>query len=253
MAGSTHAGASGDRAANGGQGASGGQAESGGQATGGAPAPGGGTGNAPEGGSAGLAGETGEAGSGESDPCAFTGPNALAHDEFNHDLTGEGFSPVLAVTSAMTTVGSTVTAEWDSAIGRVCPGSFRLTAAFKGYSSSSAEVMIGDIRFPAADWTGAKALHVWVKVQPTDAPLQGVQLFVVSGSDYRFLGVYDNSRFAFGTWYEMVLTLPASASFDPTLVSRVGLQVFLKSAGSAGIPATPPTTNVWLDDIWVEK
>jgi hypothetical protein len=29
--------------------------------------------------------------------------------------------------------------------------------------------------------------------------------------------------------------------------------MFLKDAGSAGIPATPPTTSVWMDDVWVEK
>ena len=185
--------------------------------------------------------------------CAFKQSNALAHDEFDLDLTGEGFAPVLAVASADTTVGSTASAERDPTVGRTCPGSFRVRGVFKGYTSTTTEVATGDLRFPSASWSSAKALHAWVKVQPADAPLQGIQLFVVSGSDYRFAGTFDTSMFMFGIWYEMVLPLAASSSFDPTMVSRVGLQLILKFAGSEGVPATPPTVSVWMDDIWVEK
>jgi hypothetical protein len=127
-----------------------------------------------------------------------------------------------------------------------------VTGTFKGYASTS-EVATGDLRFASVDWSGAKTLHAWVKVQPTNAPLQGIQLFIVSGSDYRFAGRYDNSQFVSGTWYELTLPLTASSFLDPTSVYRLGLQIVLKLEGSPDIPATPPTTSAWLDDIWVEQ
>jgi hypothetical protein len=188
------------------------------------------------------------------DPCVFTRTNALAHDEFNRDLTGEGFAPIIPLASAATTVGSTASVAWDSTVGRTCAGSFRTTAVFKGYSTSTAkEVVTGEMRFPAANWSGAKALHAWIKVDPVTAPLEGIQLFVVSGSDYRFAGTFDSSQFAFGIWYEMVLSLTPSSYVDPTAVSRVGLQIPLNVAGTQGNPATAPTITAWIDDIWVEK
>jgi hypothetical protein len=201
---------------------------------------------------AGAGGEAGEAGSGAIDPCAFTPPNALAYDAFDQGLTGVGFDPVLAVASPSGN-GAAVTAAWDSAAGRTCPGALLITSAFKSYASN-ADTATGDIEFPSANWTGAVALHAWVKINPSTSPLVGVQLFVVSGAGAaKFAGLFDSSRFTFGTWYEMVLPLQADTHFDPSNVLRVGLQVVLKAAGSADIPASPPTTYAVLDDIWVEK
>jgi hypothetical protein len=199
-----------------------------------------------------MVGAAGEAGSGMLDPCAFSHPNAIAYDAFDEGLTGEGFAPVVT-SSQMTSDGSPVTAAWDSAVGRTCPGAFRLTSAFKGYSST-AEVGIGDIRFPAVNWSEAGALHAWIKVNPASAPIQAIQFFVVSGpGGGGFASAYDNSMFAFDTWYEMVIPIEASSHFDPTSVLRVGLQIILKTAGSPNIPASPPTTSAWMDDIWVER
>jgi hypothetical protein len=186
-----------------------------------------------------------------SDPCAFTNTNAMAHDEFDHDLTGEGFGPIVSDASTTTTVGSTASAAWDPAVGHVCQGSFRLTGVFKGYATS--EVALANMVFPSANWSGAKALHAWVKVDPATAPLSGLQIFVVSGSEFRFAAAYDGMAFALGTWNELIINLAPSGAVDPTSVYRVGAMMFLKDAGSAGIPATPPTTSVWMDDVWVEK
>ena len=231
------------------------QAAGGTQATGGTQAAGGVSAGA--GGSTGgavTAGAAGEAGSGTPAPCTFTAPpNALAYDAFDQGLTGEGFAPVLVVAVPPTSSGSTASVAWDSAVGRTCPGAFRLTGVFKGYSSS-ADKAIGDLRFSAANWSGAVALHAWVRVDPASAPLEGIQLFVVSGASAgSFVGVFDSSQFAYDTWYEMVVPLVAGSQYDPTSVLRVGLQIVLKTAGSPGIPASPPTTSAYMDDIWVEK
>jgi hypothetical protein len=195
----------------------------------------------------------GEAGSMPVEPCVSSHPNALAFDGFDDGLTGMGFAPVMAVAAQATSNGSTASVAWDAAVGKTCPGAFRVTGDFKGYSSS-AELAIGDVRFPATDWSGAITLHAWVKVDPSTAPLQGIQLFVVSGSSGQlFASTFDSSMFSFGVWYEMAVPLKVGTSYDPKTVSRVGVQIVLKAAGSPGIPMSPPTTSAWLDDIWVEQ
>jgi hypothetical protein len=130
-----------------------------------------------------------------------------------------------------------------------------LTAEFKGYplSPTPGELAIGDFRFAPADWTGASALHAWVKVEPTAAPLQGVRWFVISGTNFLYASVFDTAAFRKGNWNEMILPLQNGAAFDPASVIRVGIQILLKTADSPGIPSAPPTTYVSVDDLWVEK
>lgn len=198
-------------------------------------------------------GAAGEAGAMPVQPCVSSHTNAFAFDGFDGGLTGMGFDPVLAVAAQQTSNGSTASVAWDATVGRTCPGAFRVTGAFNGYSSGG-EVAIGDVRFPSANWSGAIALHAWVKVDPATAPLQGTQLFVVSGSNGQlFASVFDSSAFSYGVWYEMIVPLKAGTNYDPTTVSRVGVQIVLRAPGSPGIPATPPTTSAWLDDVWVEQ
>ncbi|MEP7049086.1 MAG: hypothetical protein ABJB12_01985 [Pseudomonadota bacterium] len=252
-AGAAPAGASGGASGDAGYGAGGDAGHSSGgaaQAMGGAPA---GAGES-SGGTAPITdGAAGEAGSMTVEPCVSSHPNALAFDGFDQGLTGEGFAPVMGVAAQTTSKGSTASVAWDPAVGRTCLGAFRVTGVFKGYGSS-AEIAIGDVRFPSAHWSGAIALHAWVKVDPATAPLQGIQLFVVSGNAAQFfLGTFDSASFSYGLWYEMVVPLKAGGDYDPTTVSRVGLQIALKTAGSPGIPASPPTTSAWLEDVWVER
>jgi len=224
------------------------------QALGGSPASAGDTAGG-SGGAGGIAGSVaGEAGSMPVEPCVSSHAGALAFDGFDQGLTGGiGFAPAIAVAAQATSNGSTASVAWDATVGKSCPGAFRVTGDFKGYSSSS-EIAIGDVRFPAADWSGATALHAWVKVDPSTAPLQGIQLFVVSGSGGElFAGAFDSSAFSYGVWYEMLVPLQADTHYDPKTVSRVGVQIVLKAAGSPGIPMSPPATSAWLDDIWVEQ
>jgi hypothetical protein len=214
-------------------------------AGGGAPA----TGGAPP-----TAGAAGRAGAGGLELCAFSHPGAIAFDGFDGGLSGLGFALATTMSSVSTVNDSTAGTAWDAAVGLTCPGSLQLRAVFKGYSNTAtAEKAIGDLRFTTANWTGAVALHASVKVDPATAPLQSVTLFVLSGTDFRFDTITDETSFRNGEWNEMVLPLQAGTAFDPTAVARIGLNMVLKPAGTAGNPKAPPTTNAWLDDVWLEK
>jgi hypothetical protein len=91
-----------------------------------------------------------------------------------------------------------------------------------------------------------------VKLTPANAPLSEVRFFVMSGDNYLFRSTFDTSNFRNGEWNEMVLSLEPGEDFDVTKARRVGVQLTLLRAGTAGIPAEPPTIDFWLDDIWVE-
>jgi hypothetical protein len=197
-------------------------------------------------------GEGGAAGAAPT-PCVWVPQGSTHYDGFDGGLDGTGFGPVLTTVAVYSTLGATATRSWDDAVGKTCPGSFLLETAFKGYvGAPKAEYAIADMRFEGADWTGATKLHAWLRVSPNDAPLTGVQLFVMSGSSYLYASVFEGNKFAFGQWFELVLPLSPGKDYDPKLVSRVGVQVTLRPEGAAGNPPVAPTVQAWLDDIWVE-
>jgi hypothetical protein len=49
----------------------------------------------------------------------------------------------------------------------------------------------------------------------------------------------------------MIFPLPGT-KLDVTKVRRLGVQLTLDRAGTSNIPATPPTVDVWIDDVWLE-
>jgi hypothetical protein len=202
-----------------------------------------------------MVGAAGEAGAGALDPCVLSHPNALAFDGFDGGFSGEGFALATSTSGVSTVNGSTASTAWDAAVGLTCPGSLRLTGVFKGYTASTtmSENANGDLRFTATNWTEAVALHAWVKVDPATAPVQTIELFAVSGTNFLYDPIDDHTVFRNGKWNEMVLPLKASTTFDPTTVIRIGIEIILSPAGSPGNPAVPPTTSAWLDDVWVEK
>ncbi len=56
--------------------------------------------------------------------------------------------------------------------------------------------------------------------------------------------------FADGAWHEIVLTFPVGLNLAQ--IAAYGLQVALKAQAPAGGPNPPPTTIVYLDDLWLE-
>jgi len=240
----TLGGHGGTSAGSGGRGGAAGTAGSGGEA---------GKSSAGEAGAAGL-NTAGEAGSGATDPCAFAHSMSAAFDVFNTGLSGTGFELATATATNVSTHQGTSSAGWDASIGLTCAGAWHLTADFKGYSpATTTELAIGDLRFSPSNWTGHAALHAWVKVEPTSAPIQGVQFFLVSDfSKFLYESSFDESVFRNGRWNEMVLSLAPNANCNPAQVIRIGIQLALQPAGTSGNPATPPVTDVWMDDVWVE-
>jgi hypothetical protein len=196
-------------------------------------------------------GEGGAAGAGPT-PCVWAPAVSTHYDGFDAGLDGQGFDSVITTAAANSTLGATASSAWDDAVGKTCPGSLLLAVAFKGYvSEQKQELAVADLRFNA-DWSGATKVHAWVRVSPSNAPITGVQFFVMSGSSYLYASVFDNHKFALGEWYEVVLPLAPGNDYDPTHVHRVGVQVTLRQEDVAGNPPVAPTVQTWLDDIWVE-
>jgi hypothetical protein len=100
------------------------------------------------------------------------------------------------------------------------------------------------------DWSNVAALHVMVKMSPTNAPVEGVRMFVLSGNQFLYSSVFDDTKFKTGGWNEMTLQLVGGSYYDPTKVFRIGAEVRLDPA--RGIPPGPYKVDVWLDDVWLE-
>jgi hypothetical protein len=197
-------------------------------------------------------GEAGAAGAGPVG-CQWK-PASKHYDGFDGGLDGIGFVSAATTASTATTLAATASSVWDELTGKTCPGSLKLEAAFKGYvdGQQGEEQAVADLRFSDADWSGATKLHAWARVSPMNAPISGVRFFVMSGSSYLYSSSFDDKGFAPGQWYELVLPLSAGASYEPKVVHRLGVQIALLRAGTAGIPPVAPTVEVWLDDVWVE-
>lgn len=213
-------------------------------------------GGEPSAGAAGSSGAPGEAGAGGSPvDCAFAPQGTTTFNGFDGGLDGAGFSKATTQTSVVSTHGTETSSEWEPVIGNTCPGSLHLEAQFKDYASGTAadEFAYVDLRFTNADWSGAEALHAWVKVDPGMAPIAGLQFFVISGPSFSYSSVFEANAFRSGEWTEIVLPLTEGAKFDPTMVYRLGLELPLNREGAAGNPPVPPTVEVWMDDVWVER
>lgn len=201
----------------------------------------------------GAGGQTAHGGAG-GDSCPFTPLGASTYLTFDTGLEGPGIVDPTTDCTATSTKDALCSSAWDPSVGSSCPGAFHIVASYQDYASGAepSEVVNSSLYFENADWSSATALHAMVKVAPTSAPLDGVRFFVISGGDYRYASVFDGQTFENGNWNEMTLKLVAGAEFDPTEVKQIGAQVVLKRADASGIPAEPPTVDVWLDDIWLE-
>jgi hypothetical protein len=215
--------------------------------TGGAP-------SMPTGGAGGQTEDGGAGGGGGSDSCPLAPLGATTYVTFDTGLEGPGFVDAITDCTAESTKGGLCSSEWDPSVGSSCPGALHIVASFQDYASGAEphESVHGGLYFDDADWSSATALHATVKVAPTSAPLDGIRFFVISGNNYRYTSIFDGQTFENGAWNEMTLKLVAGAEFDPTEVKQLGVQVVLKRADASGIPAEPPTVDVWLDDVWLE-
>lgn len=217
-----------------------------------APAGGGGEGGGGEGG-AGLGGAP--PGEGGGSGCELPASGITTYNTFDEGLNGPGgFVSASCDTNMHTTLGATGSAAWDPDEGSSCPGALHFSFTFEDYASGSAadEKGYGNYHFASMDWSDSAALHVMVKVAPASAPIASMQLFVLSGTQYLFWGQFNDGDFRTGEWHEMVLQPVAGAYYDPTDVYRLGAEILLARAGTAGNPAEPPLIDVWFDDIWLE-
>jgi hypothetical protein len=206
-------------------------------------------------GGGGAGGDGGDGGDGGAASCSFAPLGASTFVTFDVGLNGPGFVGSSATCTVDTTKAATCNSTWDATVGSGCPGSLRVEASYQEYASGADpnEIVYGTLSFNDANWTSATALHAMVRVAPVSPPIEGVRLFVVSGTNYRYTSVLDSEDFKNGDWNEISLELVPGTYFDPTLVKQIGVELRLKRAGAAGIPAQPPTVDVWLDDIWLEN
>jgi hypothetical protein len=222
--------------------------------SGGQPPEGGAGGDTDDGG-AGLGGAPAGGGGGDSG-CESPALGNPLYATFDQGLNGPGgFFGASADANMHTTLGATGSAAWDSEAGSSCPGSLLFSFNFEDYASGSSpnEKGYGNYAFSPMDWSNSAALHVMLKVSPANAPIASLQLFVLSGTEYLFWGEFDGGDHKTGEWYEMVLRPVAGTSYDPTDVYRIGVEVLLARAGTAGNPAEPPPMQLWLDDMWLER
>ena len=218
-------------------------AENGGATSGGATSGGATSGGATSGGSGGQQG------------CVTPHAGQLGYNDFDTGLSSAFFPGAPHVSCTMQTLNNaTCSEQWDSAAGQTCPGALQFSVLFKAYPSGTApnEITSGALDFAFADWSGAVALHVSVKVSPANAPISGVRFFVQSGDDFAYDGPpFDGTDFKTGNWHERVFTF-AGSILDFTKIRRIGTQIALDRAEMAGIPAEPPPIEVLVDDAWLE-
>jgi hypothetical protein len=137
-----------------------------------------------------------------------------------------------------------------------CTGSLKATFPFTSYAlftTGQATQESGVLQYTgASNWTGKTKLHAWVKVDSASGVNHiGFLQFFASSTTGGYQSVVDGGTWWTGAWHEIVWTLPATG-WDKATVNNYGLQVNLKSAAPTGGPATPTTTVVYLDDVWVE-
>jgi hypothetical protein len=193
--------------------------------------------------------------SGASDEPTCMTPHAgqLRYEDFDTALTGPLFPDAVVNSTVTTTLGTTCTVTRDPTVGNTCAGALHVSAGFQGYAALDApnEKAFGQIDFALTDWSDGAALHVKVKVQPSNAPVTGVRLFLLSGADYAYDSIFDGRSFKAGDWYELVFPF-SGTPLDLTVVRRVGVAIILNRAEAADAAVAPPTVEIWLDDIWLE-
>jgi hypothetical protein len=159
----------------------------------------------------------------------------------------------------------------SSIIGHTCPGSMEVTNPFTAYfakqetSNTQYNYGLGGDGGLAHNWVGYKTLHLWIKVTTTAASyagLNGVQVFVQSGSDYQHYrsSYYYYTTFTDGAFHHVTQDLTpnldadaaSGSEFDPTQVNDFGVQVQAAGSEPDGGPATPSTFQMYVDDIWLE-
>jgi len=151
---------------------------------------------------------------------------------------------------------TTATTAYSSAEKNQCAGSLKGTFPFTSYtlfSSGSGEIGVLQYTAPTTlDWTGKTKLHAWAKIDAASGVNHiNFPQFFINTSDFGHYISGQAANWYDGAWHEYVVPLPATG-WDKTAVKTFGLQINLKGTAPSGGPATPPTTIVYVDDIWVE-
>jgi hypothetical protein len=157
--------------------------------------------------------------------------------------------------SGSDTLGDSFTTR-SAAQGHSCPGSLAFTASFSTYGTEEDATAFVDFT-PAVNWTNRTRLHVWVKIPDPGtgslAYLDGINVVLRSAS----YGV--TSSFSvpaavlsdFG-WHELILDLTTGTPVTLAVVNQLRIQPFVHETAPGGAPAAPATTELYVDDIWVE-
>jgi hypothetical protein len=140
--------------------------------------------------------------------------------------------------------------------GHACPGSLAFTVPFSVYGV--AEDANTQVNFaPTRDWTGYTRLHAWVRIPDPGTGslnhLNAVRLAVLSGNWSIYSSLWAPiAEFADFGWHELVLDLTAAPAADLTVVNQIAVQVFALGTPPEGGPAAPVSTQIYIDDIWLE-
>jgi len=138
-----------------------------------------------------------------------------------------------------------------------CSGSLKGVFPFTSYSlytSDNHEIAV--LQYVASsvlDWTGKSKLHAWYKVDTASGTshINFLQFFANTSGFNHYISTNASGTWDDGAWYEIVVDLNTTG-FIKNDVKQFGLQINLKSTAPTGGPAVPPTTSVYLDDIWLE-
>jgi len=140
-----------------------------------------------------------------------------------------------------------------------CAGSLKGVFPFTSYSlytSTTDTHEIGVLQYNAPgvlDWTGKTKLHAWYKVDTANGTghINFLQFFANTSGYNHYISTNGSGSWWDGAWHEIVVDL-TTAGFIINDVKQFGLQINLQATAPGGGPAVPPTTTVYLDDIWLE-
>jgi hypothetical protein len=171
-------------------------------------------------------------------------PPLLSH---TFDKNTEGYS---LSTSIVTPDGGTVPAlTWDGTVGSPTNGSLKIVAEFTGYNQKiDTSVNIA----PLANLTG-KVIHAKVRIDSGTLPSSYVQVHASSGTSYVYANSTGTALGTAGTFMDFSLDLAAAhtanASFDPTQIIQVGVQIGAGGGPEGGTFPTPVPLTFHIDSI----
>ena len=175
-------------------------------------------------------------------------PSGLSYtfDTFAQTFSYNPFVPAAGTTNlAAPGSGSTPTLGFDNAVGNPNPGSLKASVTFTGYAQF-VDVVIS----PSPVFNGlGKTLHA--KVMLTSGTFAGGAILHASTTPAYIYGGGPFTPLVFGAWTDLTFDLSTgtAASWDPTMVTQIGIQFYTGNPPEAGAFAGPNTVVFNIDTI----